>query len=505
MSNTRRTFYCQTNSFSRTTPWLWAFLFFYQCFFPFSAYGQEQATSYRVGEHGNFTRFVIDLSQAVEYKHFTLENPNRLVIDLSNIAATKSFKVKSPERNHLIDKVRYGVRYDTDLRIVLDVNQPITVKNVISIPPRDGNGFRLVFDIAPTSGTTPKEPVEEAVIVPPQPKQETVTAQPVYVPKPTPAPSEEHTAAPASTSASMPIPATKPVQNSSPVKAADEPSFIVKPQEKPQHSEEKQPEISVSSITNFAPTPTKRPTASPATKAPYKPLIVIDPGHGGQDPGATSTSGDHEKFLTLAYAISLGKAIESNGKYRVMLTRYDDTFIRLDERVAIARRAKADLFISLHADSHPNPRTHGLSIYTLSETASDREAAALAAKENKADILTGVNLEKQSDEIASILIDFAHRETNNSSARFAEDLVSQLKTEIRLLNHTHRFAGFRVLTAPDIPSILIELGYLSNANEEKLLKTNAYKNKLVNAVIRAIDMHFKEQKFDTAAYEGRTP
>lgn len=228
--------------------------------------------------------------------------------------------------------------------------------------------------------------------------------------------------------------------------------------------------------------------ASPkAPEAKPKPLIVIDAGHGGQDPGAIGLHKTQEKDITLGYARHLRKALLATGRYRVALTRDDDRFIVLPERVAIARKLKADMFISLHADSNPKPEARGLSIYTLSETASDDEAAALAEHENKADIIPGIDLNTTDADVASILIDLTQRETMNKSAVFADAVVASLHGKVTKLQKTHRFAGFRVLKAPDMPSVLIELGFLSNPEDERLLLSPEYRDLVVSSVVKGID------------------
>ncbi len=233
----------------------------------------------------------------------------------------------------------------------------------------------------------------------------------------------------------------------------------------------------------FAPPP-PRPKSSPVKR-----VIVIDPGHGGDDPGAIGVSGIYEKNITLAAARDVRKELLRLGGYRVMLTRERDKFIRLRDRVAFGRDADADVFISLHADTMPNRQVRGASVYTLSERASDAEAAALAVQENKADLIDGVDLTHETSEVANILIDLAQRETMNRSAQFAELLVDELRRETRLLRNTHRFAGFAVLKAPDVPSVLVELGFLSNRRDEKMLRSKVYRRKMAAAIARGIDRY----------------
>ncbi|MGB1540333.1 MAG: N-acetylmuramoyl-L-alanine amidase family protein, partial [Rickettsiales bacterium] len=226
-----------------------------------------------------------------------------------------------------------------------------------------------------------------------------------------------------------------------------------------------------------------------------KPTVVIDAGHGGQDPGATGVGGTKEKYVTLRYALSLRRELLRTGRYNVVLTRDDDRYILLRGRLAIGRKAKGDIFISLHADSAGNHATRGLSVYTLSETASDKEAAALAARENKVDLLFDLNLSTEQPDVTEILIDLAQRETMNKSSHLADTLVAALSTTVRLLPNTHRYAGFAVLKAPDVPSVLIELGFLSNRKDEALINSREYREKVSEALVMGIDHYFESQKF----------
>lgn len=225
-----------------------------------------------------------------------------------------------------------------------------------------------------------------------------------------------------------------------------------------------------------------------------KKIIVLDPGHGGVDPGAIGVSGAYEKNITLAMARELKEIIEKEYGYKVYLTRNRDVFIPLRDRVKIARKYDADLFLSIHADSAANRRAQGLSVYTLSETASDKEAAALAEKENKADIVAGLNFAEHSKEVSDILLNLAQRETLNRSSEFATFMVQEMRKSTHTLDNTHRFAGFAVLKAPDVPSVLMELGYLSNRNEEKQLQQKSYRRKLAISASRAINKYFENMQ-----------
>ncbi len=239
----------------------------------------------------------------------------------------------------------------------------------------------------------------------------------------------------------------------------------------------------------------ERRDVQPAPSGDRRPTVVVDPGHGGVDPGAIGVSGTYEKDLVLDYSLALRDMLKETGRYRVVMTRDDDVFLRLRDRVAVAEEAGGDLFVSLHANTHSSSQIRGASVFTLSETASDSEAAALAAKENRADIIAGVNLGGQTDAVSSILIDLMQRDTMNASKHFANTLVTKLDgQEVTLLNNTHRFAGFAVLKSPSVPSILFEIGYMTNAQEEQRLKTPAHRERVNRAMVRAIDGFFEWQE-----------
>jgi N-acetylmuramoyl-L-alanine amidase len=229
----------------------------------------------------------------------------------------------------------------------------------------------------------------------------------------------------------------------------------------------------------------------PAAAADSRPVIVIDPGHGGIDNG-TQSGGESEKNLVLAFGLALRDRIEQSGKYRVVMTRSDDTFIPLDDRVRIARNQSAALFVSIHADSLPRREgdAQGATIYTLSDRASDAEAERLAETENKADAIGGVNLTQEPTEVADILIDLAQRETRTFSNRFARLLAGEMKNTARMYKHPLKSAGFRVLKAPDVPSVLVELGYVSNKSDLGHLVSESWRSKTVGSMAQAIDAFF---------------
>jgi N-acetylmuramoyl-L-alanine amidase len=234
------------------------------------------------------------------------------------------------------------------------------------------------------------------------------------------------------------------------------------------------------------------PREQQSSSGDARPMIVLDPGHGGIDTGTKGPSGQMEKDIVLDFAKRLKEKIETAGKYRVLLTRSDDTFVPLAERVRFGREAGAALFISIHADSLPHREgdAQGATVYTLSETATDPAAARLAEQENRADVIAGVDLKDQPDDVAGILIDLAQRETKTFSVQFADKLVGIMKRTIRLHKEPIKSAGFRVLRAPDVPSALVELGYVSNKEDLQSLLSEGWRDHTADAMASAIDGYF---------------
>ena len=374
----------------------------------FEAHAETVLKGFRIGVHGERTRFVVDLGARVDYRVFTLSDPYRLVIDLPELTREPGPDARAPQTG-LIKNYRYGLFRSGNFRVVLDLRRPAKLAKSFVLPPSGRASHRLVLDLVPVDRSTF---IKKSDVVRPWP----------------------HAAAP---SPAPPI---------------------------------------------FA---TPRPART-------KKLIVIDPGHGGVDPGTVSKSGRRED-VTLVVSRLLKKELERGGNYEVRMTRNRDVFVRLQNRVRIARESHADLFISIHADSIENKRVRGATVYTLSEKSSDREAEALARKENRADIIAGVDLTGESDEVTSILIDLAQRESMNYSATFANMLVPEIGKRNVVRRNAHRFAGFRVLKAPDIPSVLVELGYLSNRQDEKVLTSKAGQASIVQAIARAVSRYFKSR------------
>jgi N-acetylmuramoyl-L-alanine amidase len=226
--------------------------------------------------------------------------------------------------------------------------------------------------------------------------------------------------------------------------------------------------------------------AAALRQARVRPLIVLDAGHGGIDTGAAGGQGTLEKDITLDFASLLKRKLEGTGLFEVRLTRDDDVFVSLDDRTAFARQVAADLFVSIHADAAPQSYVRGATVYTVSERASDADAAAIAAQENHSDVIAGVDLNETPDDVTDILIDLARRETKTMSHRAAEVLIGAIGGHTKLNSNPHRYAGFRVLRAHDVPSVLVELGYMTNRHDEALMLSEKWRDGTAEAMVEAI-------------------
>lgn len=454
----------------------------------------------RVGVQDAQHRLVLEFDRKVQFKLFTLANPPRLVIDVPGARWGKG--VAMPGRwIGIVKKVRHGKYRAGELRIVADLVEPMGRYRPFAIAAGAANpNYRLVVDMVPASlygdSSGGEVVVEPPVIAPEVQREEDI--KPIEL-IPSEAMQEEDVGLSPLTEierSAFPSPTAKPSE-----KIENEAGMVAQPVTKP--SAEKHPPAVPLTMQAVPTQKAVPPVQSPDFPAPvrkpgtaYKPLIVIDPGHGGIDPGAISRNGTREKDVTLRYARELKRALEYTGRYRVHLTRGDDRYLRLRERIAIAHKVKGDLFISLHADSAPNRKARGLSVYTLSEDASDEEAAMLAQRENKVDILSGMDLSDQSEEVTGILIDLAQRETLNKSSVLADFVIKELAEKVAMARNTHRYAGFAVLKAPDIPSILLEMGFLSNHQDEKLIASRQYRDTLVASIVKAIDQFVQSYPYE---------
>ncbi|SMF68239.1 N-acetylmuramoyl-L-alanine amidase [Azospirillum oryzae] len=416
----------------------------------------------RLGIHPDKTRFVLELSDAVSFTVSMAADPYRVIIDLPDLIwPGGSLPV---EGKGVVARYRHAAGGPRGTRLTFETVGPARLREGYMIPARDGHQPRLVLDLEKTTpaefrqlaaATAGRGDAGEFGSTTPL-TMSSIVASAMAVPSPPPA-AAESTPAVTAPPPFAPLPPIPPAQL----------------------------------IPAALPVAPPLPDNKPPTVA-EKPLIVLDPGHGGQDPGAIGVGGIYEKDITLATAREVKRQLEATGRYRVKLTRDSDVFIRLRDRVAIGREAGADLFISLHADSISSGDVRGMSIYTLSDKASDREAEMLAAKENRADALVGLDLSGENKLVANILIDLAQRDAMNHSKRFATLALQNLGRDVPLIpNRPHRQAGFAVLTAPDVPSALIEMGYLSNQRDIKLLTSTGHRERLGKGLARSIDAYFR--------------
>lgn len=435
---------------------------------PSARAADAEITDIRVGKQGLSTRIVIDVDRPINAEVFALAGPARLVVDLPEVGWRLPPR-PLPSKTGVLARLRYGLFKPGNSRIVIDLNQPSMVHQALALPANGDKPNRVVIDLARTSGTRFLQAVAaDPIII----KSSAGQIRSAEVPRPP-------------NNASIAQPKKPKIETTPPVKPAVEVASAP-----------------TNAATKSQSAPPGRSTPQLASlRVPFKPAprnlarkrtIVIDPGHGGVDPGAIGVSGIYEKHITLAAARDLKEHLERTGRFNVHLTRDRDVFIRLRGRIEIAREHKADLFLSVHADTIRNKKVRGLSVYTLSEKASDKEAAELAERENKSDLIAGIDLSHESAEVTNILIDLAQRETMNQSARLASLLVGELGKRVKVLRNPHRFAGFAVLKAPDVPSVLIELGFLSNRDDERALRSRAHRRKMAQAIAGAVDAYFSK-------------
>ena len=401
------------------------------------------------------TKVTIGVGQAAPYHVVTL-GPERVAVDFDGVTLIPASTIANG-----LGLVRsyHAEAIDGGVRLVLDLARPATVTASQGL-----SGSRVQLELAP--GTAPV--VRAAALPLPRPPA-LVRAKPV----PRVEGPDEIAALIAQPPPAAPTPAPKPA---------------AKPVEPEARAE---PVVPVAAMVE--PLPAKRSGRTMESIISPKRTIVIDAGHGGVDPGAESVAGYHEKEITLATARVLARTLEATGRYKVVLTRDSDVYLKLHERVARARAAHGDMFISLHADSAVADRsTRGASIYTLSETASDAESDRYAQRENRADAIGGVALGNQSDDVAGILVDLTVRETVNDGNRLASMMVASLGSHsIMLLPTTpHRSAGFAVLKSPDIPSVLIEMGYLSDMADARALADPHHQQQIAGAIADGVDRYF---------------
>jgi N-acetylmuramoyl-L-alanine amidase len=362
------------------------------------------ASDVRLGGDESQSRMVVDFSQKLDVRAFTLADPYRVVIDMPQV--TFRFRPGTGETGRgLIKAFRYGLVMPGGSRIVIDLARPVRIDKAVVLDAANDQPARLILDLA----------------------------------------------------------------------AIDREAFmrLAAPDRR---------------------LPDNRRTEQQTEDSPGdpRPLIVIDPGHGGIDNGTRAATGEPEKTIILAFCLLLRDKMERTGKYRVVMTRTDDTFVALGERVALARSRQASLFISVHADALARGEgdAQGATIYTLSERASDARAARVAETENRADVIAGVDLSTEPKDVAGILIDLARRETKSYSVQFAQALVAAMHGSVRLHQNPMKSASFVVLKAPDVPSVLVELGFVSNKTDLKSLISAEWRERTADAIVQALETYF---------------
>lgn len=386
-----------------------------------------------------YTRVTLELDRELSSEHFTLDNPHRMVIDLKGITINtvlKELVSKVRPNDPYIGNVRVGQFQPDVVRLVLDLKQPIAPQ-VFTLKPIGEYKYRLVIDLYPRVARDPLLALQNADESDPLASvlEQLAQSQPA-VPVPT-------------------------VKGQTAPKAAPAPAPSVLP--------------------DVRSTPTNRPI-----------LIALDPGHGGEDPGAIGPGGTREKDVVLQIAKRLQKLIDAQPNMRAYLTRDRDFFVPLGVRVQKARRVKADLFISIHADAFIKPSASGSSVYALSQNGATSTAAKwLANKENEADLMGGINIGTHNKQVAQVLLDLSTAAQINDSVRMGTGVLSEIGKINKLHKRQVERAGFAVLKAPDIPSILVETAFISNPNEERLLRSPGHQDKIARAMLNGIQDYFK--------------
>ena len=398
-------------------------------------------------------RVVIETRTPVTPRVTLLHDPYRLVVDMpathwqvENVPP-RGILAKPPARAY-----RFGKPTPDMGRVVIELDAPAIPVRRFSLPPENG-GYRLVLDLVDRGATA-----------------FSVAAKVL---------SREQ------------MPVSRPFANASPALPAEPLSATVDASNGAANTTPVPKPAAVPKPTDAAPPATASTVATPLAK-PRKWVVFIDAGHGGKDPGAIGHSKTQEKHITLAAALELARQLRATGVVEPVLSRDDDRYLRLRERIQLARSREADVFISLHADAAPSAKAYGLSIFTLSDTASDKEAALLAKKENQADLIGGPDLAVEDPQAADELLRMFQRESMNQSTYLASAILNQIGDLPGGTKRGHRFAGFAVLKAPDMPSVLVEMGFVTNRRDESNLKKESYRRKVVERLARAIIAYLEE-------------
>ena len=411
-----------------------------------------QILAVRVWPAEDYTRVTLENDSELKTNHFVLKDPYRLFVDIEGLelnAKLKELVAKIKSNDPYIKQVRVGQNRPNVVRLVFDLKEEVSPQ-VFTLPPVGNYKHRLVFDLYPANPTDPLAALIEKGEWNKEPG--TINQAPVA------------TANPADILAGKSEPKVEP-----------------------------KPEVKLDALPEIKP-------GAPAIEKQEKPVqltrmitIAIDPGHGGEDPGAIGRGGSREKDVVLAIAKRLKAKIEQHPNMRVMLTRDSDYFVPLNVRVQKARAVQADLFMSVHADAFVNSSARGSSVFVLSEKGASSTAARwLADKENAADLIGGVNIKTHDKQLASVLLDLSTTAQINDSLKLGKVVLSEISGINRLHKGSVEQAGFAVLKAPDIPSILIETAFISNPEEEAKLTDNAYQDQLADAVMKGIKKYFSK-------------
>ncbi len=401
---------------------------------PSSAFAADQIVGTRIWPAKDYTRVTLESKHPVRYTLFSINNPERLVLDLEGIemsAVLSDLNSKVTPEDPYIEKLRVALNRPGVTRVVLNLKSAVKAQAFVLKPVAD-YGYRLVLDIYPA---VPPDPLLALL-------ESDAARRPLAAPNQSTAPGAP-AAAPATPSLATP-----------------------------------------STSDRQSPFPRGQPVARLAT-------IVIDAGHGGEDPGAIGRGGSHEKHITLIIAKRLKAMIDQEPGLRAVLTRDADYYLSLAKRVEKARQVKADLFVSIHADAFVKPHAHGSSVFALSERRATSEAARwLARKENDADLIGGVNLDVKDRYLARTLLDLSQTATISDSLKLGRQVLAELGAINTLHKARVEQASFEVLKSPDIPSILVETAFLSNPEEERRLNDQAYQDKLARAILNGIQRYF---------------
>ena len=424
----------------------------------------------RVWPANEYTRVTFESPVALKYQHFFVKGPERLVIDIENVemgAALKELAAKIGRGDPYIQTIRVGVNRANVIRVVLDLKTEVKPQ-VFAVPPAGEFGHRLMLDIYPAR---PQDPMLALL-------NDDVAAFGQGN-------AELPGAASTSNSSANPV-ASKPPQD----------GRVISPENKPADlSPATEQKTAVAGITDTgkiaAPGNNKSAAVVTSKKTARAIVVVLDPGHGGEDPGAIGRRGTREKDVVLTIAKKLKSKFEDSSAFRIALTRDGDYFVPLDSRVQRARKLRADLFVSVHADAYIQAQANGSSVFALSERGATSSAARwLANRENEADLIGGVNLNTKDGFLARTLLDLSQTAQINDSLKLGKLVLAELGEVNRLHKSSVEQAGFAVLKAPDIPSILVETAFISNPDEEKKLRDGGYQDKMADAIADGIKRYF---------------